>query len=94
MGAQSRDLWVMAAGLFVADLAEPGSLAFVDLPFMVCAQVSLVKFAPSIGDVDTTVARSIGAGCIDPAGAPSLCDRPRRLQMGFNQWHGLNSLRQ
>ena len=49
MGARYRYLWVMpviAAGVLAADLAEPGHLRFVDLPFMVRAQVSRVSFDP------------------------------------------------
>ena len=49
MGRRSRYLWfmpVLAAGVLAADLAEPGHWQFVDLPFVIRARVSSVRFDP------------------------------------------------
>jgi len=50
MAMHFRWLWMMpaiAVVALVADLAEPGYLQFVDLPFMMRARVSQVRFDPS-----------------------------------------------
>jgi len=56
---------VMAVGVLAADIAEPGHLKFIDLPFAIQSQISQVRFDPPLP-------LKIGADCQQLTRHPKL----------------------